>query len=154
LYNTESDEDLMRIIQQVEAENGATLAMAIPAVTFIEDDPDEKIYILLLTTYDSDSDSRDWSVSKGRQNTYNYLKGLIKDEIIDPNLSFIIACDTDTTNPMKPNVIPNSKPITVFRFMKVMLDEMKVLDDMDGFDINDFNPSEQMGDKTILEEIL
>ena len=79
---------------------------------------------------------------------------MIKDEVIDPNLSFIIACDTDTTNPMKPNAVPNSKPITVFRFMKVMLDGMKVLDDMDGFDINDFNPSEQMGDKTILEEIL
>ena len=47
-----------------------------------------------------------------------------------------------------------SKPITVFRFMKVMLDNMKVIDDMDGFDINDFNPSEQVGDKTILEEIL
>lgn len=154
MYNIESDEDLMRIIKQVEEENNATLAMAIPAVTFIEEDPDEKIYILLLTTYDSEVNARDWSVSKGRQNTYNYLKGLIKDEVIDPNLSFIIACDTDTTNPMKPNVVPNSKPITVFRFMKVMLDEMKVLDDMDGFDINDFNPSEQMGDKTILEEIL
>ena len=38
--------------------------------------------------------------------------------------------------------------------MKVMLDNMKVIDDMDGFDINDFNPSEQVGDKTILEEIL
>ena len=47
----DSDEDLMRIIQQVEEENGATLAMAIPAVTF-DDDPDEKIYIILLTTYD------------------------------------------------------------------------------------------------------
>ena len=33
--------------------------------------------------------------------------------------------------------------------MKVMLDNMKVIDDMDGFDINDFNPSEQVGDKTI-----
>ena len=153
MYNMESDEDLMRIIQQVEEENNASLAMAIPAVTF-EDDPDEKIYILLLTTYDTNDSARDWSVSRGRQNTYNYLKGLIKDEIIDPNLSFIIACDTDTTNPMKPNAVPNSKPITVFRFMKVMLDGMKVLDDMDGFDINDFNPSEQMGDKTILEEIL
>ena len=153
MYNMDSDEDLMRIIQQVEEENGATLAMSIPAVTF-DDDPDEKIYILLLTTYDSEYNSRDWSVSKGRQNTYNYLKGLIKDEVIDPNLSFIIVCDTDTTNPIKPNAIPNSKPITVFRFMKVMLDNMKVIDDMDGFDINDFKPSEQVGDKTILEEIL
>ena len=97
MYNMDSDEDLMRIIQQVEEENGATLAMAIPAVTF-DDDPDEKIYILLLTTYDSEYNSRDWSVSKGRQNTYNYLKGLIKDEIIDPNLSFIIVCDTDILN--------------------------------------------------------
>ena len=65
MYNMETDEDLMRIIKQVEEENNATLAMAIPAVTF-EDDPDEKIYILLLTTYDSEVNARDWSVSKGR----------------------------------------------------------------------------------------
>lgn len=125
----------------------------IQAISF-EDDPDEKIYILLLVTYDNDEDSRDWSVSKGRQNTYNFLRGLIKDEAIDPTLSFIISCSQDNTNPYKPNANPNSKPITVFRFMKVMIDNSRVLDDMDGFDINDYAPSEQVGDKTIVEEIL
>ena len=150
-YDAMPDPDVQRIISDIESETGDSLAMAIPAIT-LDDDPEEKIYILLLTTYDIDT-SRDWSISKGRQNTYDYLKTMIMGEAIDPNLSFIISCDQDE-NQFKPNIIPKSKPITVFRFMKVMFEDHKVLDDGVGFDINEFDPSEQVGDKTILEDIL
>lgn len=165
MYDVNNDDDLKRIIEEVEQEKGGKLGFSYQAITF-DDDPEEKIYIVLIKTYDYDSEIRDWEIIQGRQRAYDRLKGLISDEIIDPNNSFIIACDLDKSNPDNFNATPKSKPITVFRFMKVMLEENKVLDDKEGFDINEYDSNSydylnhgvnvyeaKRPDKTILDEI-
>ena len=128
-----------------------------PAI-IIGDDPTEKVYILLLKCYNyiendhcTEDIYNDWRVKIGRQETYDFLKNLIKEEIIDPNESFIISSDRDQTNDQKDNITVTGTPITVFRFMKVMLEDKRVLDDEEGFDINEFDPHSSSGDKTILE---
>ena len=125
------------------------------AIYFEGDNPDEKRYLLLLTLYpdstDDISDSyRDWSIKIGRQATYDYLKHMIKEELIDPNLSFIIAGKAIEDNSSKDKFIPESSPITVFRFMKVMLVSNKVLDDRENFCIDEY-ASDTNGDPSILE---
>ena len=150
-----SDEDLNRIIRAVEADSGATLGAVIPAVTF-DDPPDEKIYLILLTVYPTNEQEetiRDWQIKIGRQDTYDYLRGLVKDEAIDPNESFILAGSDEYDEAFhKDNAKFEGKPITVFRFLKVMLDSHKVLDDKADFDINEYDPANyDHGDKTIME---
>lgn len=159
---TTDDEELNRIIRAVEAESGSLLAAAIPAVTF-GDDPDEKVYLLLLTMYEDISESekslpdytyKEWCIKTGRQNTYDYLKDLLKHEAIDPNESFIIVGSGDTDQVGNDSVSFESKAITIFRFMKIMFDEHRVLDDGEGFDIDEWNPLSIYGqayDKTILD---
>lgn len=149
------DKDLNRIIRSVEAEAGAKLGVATPAITF-GDDPNEKTYLVLLLIYPSDGIDeclKDWSVKVGRQSTYDYLKDLVKYEAIDPNHSFIMAADKITDQlSNKENIIFNeSKPITVFRFLKAMRDGNMVLDGDEEFDIDEFiERSEDGGDITIL----
>jgi len=78
----------------------------------------------------------------------------VKHEAIDPNNSFILACEREPGDGRKKdNVVFNdSRPITVFRFLKVMFDNHKVLDDGEDFDINDFDPCQyDKGDNTILD---
>lgn len=150
-----TDEELNRIIRAVEVDTGATIGAVVPAVTF-EDAPDEKIYLLLLSVYPSakeDETTRDWQIKIGRQETYDYLKGLVKDEAIDPNESFIIAGSEEYDEAFnKSNARLEGRPITVFRFLKVMLDSKKVLDDQTDFDINEYDPvNYEHGDKTIME---
>lgn len=134
-----SDEELNAIIRAVEEESGAKLGVAVPAITFFGDDPDSKVYLLLLLTNDEDGEDRDWAVMIGRQNTYNYLKNLIEAEAIDPNTSFILSGNQKCED-----------AITIFRFMKICIENTKVLDDS-GFDINDWAQSEEVPDKTILD---
>lgn len=124
-------------------------------IIVIHDDPDLKKYLLLLTVYpdstkDTDEPYRDWSIKTGRQNTYDYLKEMIRAEIIDPNLSFVIV-GKSTDNLAKENFMPTSNPVTVFRFMKVMLESHKVLDDRVDFCIDDYALDSSNGDQSILE---
>ena len=149
------DEDLNRIIRAVETETGATLASAIPAITY-DEDPDTKIYLVLLTVYSDaeiEEETRDWQILTGRQNAYDFLRNLIKLEAIDPNRSFILSGTQEFDETFnKDNVSFEGKPITVFRFMKVMLDNHKVLDDQADFDINEYDPGNyEHGDLTIME---
>lgn len=118
----------------------------------IEDDPLEKRYLLLLSLYPECTDSRydsyrDWSIKIGRQATYDFLKGLVVGEIIDPNTSFIIAGNVETKG--VENFKPDSNPITVFRFMKVMVESYKVLNDNDTFCIDDYGT--HLPDSSILD---
>lgn len=127
-------------------------------IIVIHDDPDLKKYLLLLTVYpdstkDTDEPYRDWSIKTGRQNTYDYLKEMIRAEIIDPNLSFVITGkETEYAKnfSMKENFEPMSNPITVFRFMKFMWETHKVLDDGE-FCIDDYALDSSNGDQSILE---
>jgi len=149
-----SDTDLNKIIRAVENEKGK-MAVMMPAVTF-DEDPDEKVYLVLLKIYvedNFDDNLKDWQIKTGRQTTYDYLKDLVKHEIIDPNESFVIAGTSEFEEVIsKDNITFESKPITVFRFLKVMYDNHKVLDSDEDFDINEFDPCNwDKGDKTILE---
>lgn len=147
------DTALNNIIRSVEAEKGGILASVIPAVTF-DDDPDEKVYLVLMTAYSNNTeDIKDWQIKIGRQNTYNYLRDLVKNEAIDPHESFVIVGTNEYDEKFnKPNVEFSGKPITVFRFLKVMFDNHKVLDDVDDFDINEYDPNNyEHGDITIME---
>lgn len=150
-----TDEELNRIIRAVEADTGTTLGAVVPAVTF-DEAPDEKVYLLLLTVYPADDQEetlRDWQIKVGRQTTYDYLRMLVKNEAIDPNESFIIAGSNEFDEAFgKDNARFEGKPITVFRFLKVMFDSRKVLDDNTDFDINEYDPANyDHGDKTIME---
>lgn len=134
-----SDEGLNEILREVEEESGAKIAVAIPAIEFFGDNPDEKIYLLILTTNDEDGEGRDWSISIGRQYTYDYLKNLIEAEAIDPNDSFILSGNQKVED-----------AITIFRFMKMCVDRNKVLE-TSGFDINDWSAGDESVDKSILD---
>lgn len=149
------DTELNKIIRAVENDSGSRLAMATPAITF-GDDPTEKTYLVLLWIYPSDEieeSLKDWIIKTGRQDTYDYLKDLVKYEAIDPNRSFIMSADK-TTEALggKENIIFNdSKPITVFRFLKGMRDNNMILDGDEMFDIDEFKEdTEDGGDNTIL----
>ena len=158
------DEALNKIIREVEEENDSRLGMVIPAITFDEgNDPDEKVYLVLLSIYDTESENNDmlrqWEIKIGRQATYDYLKELVKYEAIDPNTSFIIGGDmiTDqTTNESGVEYKNNIKfhdvsPITVLRFLKVMRENRKMLYGDEMFDSSYFELNESSGDKTIFE---
>lgn len=154
LIETE-DTDLNRIIRAVENDTGAKLAMATPAITF-GDDPTEKTYLVLLLIYPSeeiDECLKDWVIKIGRQETYDYLKDLVKYEAIDPNRSFIMSADkvTEALGNKDNLVFNDSKPITVFRFLKAMRENNMVLDGDETFDINEFEENSEDGsDNTIL----
>lgn len=149
-----NDDLLNKIIRGVEQDSGAVLAAAVPAVTF-DDLPDEKIYLILLTLYPEEDEEtvRDWQIKIGRQETYDFLKDLVKNEAIDPNTSFILSgADAFDVQFNKPNVELSGKPITVYRFLKVMSDDHRVLDDTSDFDIDEYDPGNyDHGDATIME---
>lgn len=159
------DDTLNNIIRSVEDEEDAVLGAVIPAVSFEGENPDEKVYLLLLSIYDTNSTRDDiirhWEIKVGRQATYDALKELVKYEAIDPNTSFIIGgssinadiiinCKTEARDNIKFNDV---SPITVFRFLKAMKENHKVLDGDDMFNIDDFEKEDVIafGDKTIFE---
>ena len=100
IYNTDgkistNDENLNKIIEDIEDE-GIILTSATSGIIFEGENPDEKAYLVLLSIYDISEENsgdvmREWNIKVGRQNTYDYLKELVKNEAIDPNTSFIIA---------------------------------------------------------------
>lgn len=159
---TDNDE-LNKIIRDVEEEEGFNLGAVIPAITFEEEDPDKKAYLVLLSIYDTSEDAKDdiirqWEIKIGRQATYDYLKELVKYEAIDPNTSFIIGGSVINSDVVSDNVTNEKNnihfndvsPITVFRFLKVMRENKKILDGDDMFNVNDFDIN-NVGDKTIFE---
>ena len=159
---TDNDE-LNKIIRDVEEEEDVNLGAVIPAITFEEEDPDKKAYLVLLSIYDTSEDAKDdiirqWEIKIGRQATYDYLKELVKYEAIDPNTSFIIGGSVINSDVVSDNVTNEKNnihfndvsPITVFRFLKVMRENKKILDGDDMFNVNDFDIN-NVGDKTIFE---
>ena len=147
---------LKDIIDQINSNSvSGTLT---PAVTF-EDDPEIKIYLILLSVYEEegiiDGTSKDWKIKIGRQDTYDWLKDMVRSEVIDPNESFIISGNSikdEFTD--KDNITFNSKPITVYRFLKIMYENKKVLDDSEIFEFESWDPKEiyqEESDKTIFE---
>ena len=119
--------------------------LLIPAVT-ISPEPIEvesKPYLLLLSVYPvngEEQNSRDWTVSIGRQDTYEYLRNMIVSGAIDPNDSFILS------GPQ-----PIEDALTVFRFMKIMIDQDKIVE-VTGFDINDYSAGyAEYGDKKLMD---
>ena len=114
------------------------------------------LYLISCTFYDinenTDDVLREWNIKVGRQATYDYLKELVKNEVIDPNTSFIIAGDLLNTDINRNNVkFEDITPATVFRFLKVMRENKKILDGDEMFSIDDFDINGAAGDKTIFE---
>lgn len=146
IKNMMTQEEYDQIIAAVREETGMTPAILTPAISFGEDNPENKAYIILLSIFDDGETLREWTVVIGRQNVFDCLKDYVIDEVIDPYESFVIAGKTDFDNN---NIDMASKPITVFRFLKVMSDTNKVLVDKEEFDIDEYEPS--VPDKTILD---
>lgn len=151
-----TDEDIAILTQLINAneENGVNMT---PAVEF-DDNPDDKVYLVLLSYYNTHDESSDyeqsWGIKIGRQATYEFLKELVRNESIDPNMSFIIAAQREASDEYNDgdNVIfVDSKPITVFRFLKVMHDTKRILDNGTDFDIDEYNVDDMNGDITILD---
>lgn len=150
---TTNDPSMNRILDQVQ-EDGKTLGMFVPAITFI-DNPDQKVYMIVMKAYDWNdpyNEANDWHVKVGRQPTYEFLRSLIVNEEIDPNRSFIIGGElTEATETNRESIEFNSPPITVFRFMKVMAETEKVIETT-GFDINEYS-IEEIGGESRKEDI-
>ena len=151
-----TDEDIAILTQWINAneENGVNMT---PAVEF-DDNPDDKVYLVLLSYYNTHDESSDyeqsWGIKIGRQATYEFLKELVRNESIDPNMSFIIAAQREASDEYNDgdNVIfVDSKPVTVFRFLKVMHETRRVLDNGIDFDIDEYNVDDMNGDITILD---
>lgn len=136
-----NDPDINKTLREIEEETGLKLAAAMPAVTF-KDDPTMKPYLLLLKLTDSDEQAGDtlWLIRIGRQDTYDYLKDLIKAEAIDLHHSFVMSGN-----------IKFEDAITIFRFMKTMRDDDKVLDGDEYFDIDEYTLGEGFEDPKITD---
>ena len=78
------------------------------------------------------------------------MKELILNDSVDPNTSFVVVGSMKQIPDRKDDVALDSKPITVFRFMKIMADEKRVLESGD-FNIDEYESYSEDGDKTILE---
>jgi len=149
-----NDERLNDALRRMEQTTGKRLAILMPAVTFDEEpvDVESKVYLLLLTVYpvsvsdyynedriDIEQNTKEWSVSIGRQNTYEYLRNMIISGAINPNESFILSGSQ-----------PIEEALTVFRFMKIMADQNKILEVTD-FDIDEYSGYTDMGDKKLID---
>lgn len=154
--NSKTDEEFLR--QIVVANTNTQNNTMSQAVSFEGENPDEKVYLTLLSYYNTELPKdygdyeRDWGYMIGRQSTYNNLKMLVQSESIDPHRSFIVGAEREfNTMTNKDSIVFNeSRPITVFRFLLTMVETGKVLDDGD-FDITEYNHSNTSGDLTIFE---
>lgn len=111
-------------------------------IEFIGEDPSEKPYLILLTIYAPSSDeniddTKEWCIKIGRQTTYDFLKNLIQNEIINPVASFIIAAELKNAD-SSPSLRLSSDAVSVFQFMKTMFEQNKVLNDPEEFCIDDY----------------
>lgn len=104
-----------------------------PAVTYIDgDDPEEKKYLVLLFSEDDDNESdRTWTIITGRQNVFDYLKNLLITESFSADNSYILSGDQKFEN-----------ALTVYRFMKLCIENENVYCNTDEFDIEEYHVSE------------
>lgn len=87
----------------------------------------EKTYLVLLE--DTEESFRDWQIITGRQEAYDYIKGMIEGQefgCIDVEKSMIVV-----------NTLTIDKAITIYEFMKEMKLKDKVID-YTSFDIDDY----------------
>ena len=154
-----NDEAVNEVLDEIETESKSLRpGITIEGLSF-DEDPTEKTYLVLLWIYPDhelngfDEPLRDWQIRIGRQDTYDFLKDMVKYESIDPNLSFIMAAErvTEQSNDKENLIFNDSKPITVFRFLKAMREGDMVLDGDEQFDINSFDLESESGDNTILD---
>lgn len=98
------------------------------AVTF-GDDPDEKLYLLLLIDQEDAVNQASWEIKIGRQTTFDYLKNLISAGAIDQDMSFILSGSQNA-----------EKAITIYRFMRMCIDNGYVLlSNIEEFDPDDYH---------------
>lgn len=154
-----NDEVVNEVLEEIETESKSLRSgITIEGLSF-DEDPTEKTYLVLLWIYPDhelngfDEPLRDWQIRIGRQDTYDFLKDMVKYESIDPNLSFIMSAErvTEQSNDKENLIFNDSKLITVFRFLKAMREGDMVLDGDEQFDINSFDLESESGDNTILD---
>lgn len=86
-------------------------------------DPNEKTYVILYyLTIDDGEEVKTFDIVKGREATYEFVKGMI--ENLDIHKSVIMVDN-----------VPYSKAITIYEFMKYI----KRFFEEDSFDIEDYN---------------
>lgn len=139
-----SQDEIDKVVTELEKDGKPVPAIFYNALIF-EDDSSVKPYLLLLklTSDVDDEDVTSWEVHIGRQDTYEHLRRLIEAEAIIPDESFILSGST-----------PFEEAITIYRFMKVMVDKNLVVEET-GFDIDDYHftyPDDNKGDRRIVEE--
>lgn len=95
-------------------------------INMVGENPDDIIYLVVL---DMESNVReydsDWIVLKGRQNTFDTLVEIIERCIVYPHLSYVMEMSKKV-----------SDAVTVYDFMKNLIDNEMVITD---FDINDYD---------------
>lgn len=95
-------------------------------INMVGENPDDIVYLVVL---DMESNVReydsDWIVLKGRQNTFDTLVEIIERCIVYPHLSYVMEMGKKV-----------SDAVTVYDFMKNLIDNEMVITD---FDINDYD---------------
>lgn len=113
-------------------------------VTFLNGDVDEKLYLILEydpAMIDYDLEARTWRISIGRQATFDELKNAIMANDLDPDMSFIISGDQKFED-----------AITVYRFMRLCIDNGSVLHNDEEFDLDCYHNIYKLnGDLSIKE---
>lgn len=90
--------------------------------------PEDKTYVILYyMTIDTGEDIKSFEVVTGRENAYEYIKGIV--EYLDIHESKIMVDN-----------IPYSKAISIYEFMKLMSNHFFE----DSFDIEDYNIGDEI----------
>lgn len=97
-------------------------------------DKSEKRYLIIIKGIECDQDEKefkDWEWKIGRQEAYDYIKGLIESDYVDINVhESKIFVDSEK--------VKLADALSVYEFMKIMKTDNKVKDDTN-FDIEDFD---------------
>ena len=101
----------------------------------------DKTYLILIDAQEKDNDEisfRDWQVITGRQEAYDYIKGMIENEYISVDIH---------TSKIIVSTVKIEEGISIYYFMKSMKENEKVIDytSFDIEDYNDYDPEETEG---------
>lgn len=88
-------------------------------------DPEQRQYILMITSYEEDENMYTWEAITGRTNTYYWLTDNIENRAIDPEKSFVL-----TEN------VPFKDALTIANFIRYVKNAELV--EPDGFDIEEY----------------
>jgi len=88
-------------------------------------DPEQRQYILMLTSYEDDDNRYTWEAITGRNNAYYWITDNIDDRVIDPQKSFVL-----TEN------VPFRDALSVANFIRYIKNAELV--EPDGFDIEEY----------------